>query len=150
MEVFLKYYKYIDAEGQLKKDAGIVTSRTAIRSKRKLEADGSLTTISEEKLHIVSERKPRGANLEEISEEDFKALPAETLVDAGRIERFKKLQANRQKREERANATKVKQVDVSSVVTVISDESFTELNTKIEKGESTIEGAADKKPKKDK
>lgn len=150
MEVGLKYYKYTDNKGNIKKDVGLVTARTAIKSKRKVEDDRSLTTINEEKLHIVSERKPiiQGVTLEEISKEEFDALPAEAIKDSKKFERLLKFQEFRQKREDKIAKIRERRSEVKSEIKVVDDTTYADLSAKIENGESTL--PAPKKDKKDK
>jgi len=151
MEVVLKYYKYVDPKsGEVKKDVGLLTSRLATKSKKKVDSDGSVTVISEEHLHIVSEKKPIvSAELLEISKEDFDSLPATALVDAKRAENFKKLKDYRNNRVKEVKAPKVKEqiLSVESEVTVVDVNTYKEIKTKFENGESTV---VDKLKKKDK
>jgi len=118
MQVDLKYYKYIDpASGEVKKDVGLVTSRLSVKAKRKIEADNSLTTISEEKIHIVSERKPRVENTEviEITKEEFDALDAESVASPKKIERLERFKEYRNSPEDRFKHIRERSLSKSEV-----------------------------------
>ncbi len=152
METIIKYYKYTDVEtGELKKDVGLVTARLAVKSKKRVEQDNSLTTISEEKYHIINENKPKADGiLEEITKEEFEAIPAESLVDDKRLNRFERVQQHRSRIFNRAEAVRARRSAVQNTVTNLDDASFEDLKEKQNKKESIIVPVVDKKDKKDK
>lgn len=152
METILKYYKYVDSEtGKVKKDVGIVTTRLAVKAKRKVEADKSLTTVFEEKFTVINENKPQvDAELVEISVEEFNQISDEDLVDAKKFARFTRIKERVNRIQERREQRTKKKFQIDNKVEKVTDEEFAALQDKQEKGESILEAVKEKKDKKDK
>lgn len=160
MQTSFKYYKYIDTStGEVKKDISIINSRLAIKAKRKVEADNSLTTINEEKFHIVSENKPqvKDVELQEITKEEFDALPESSLADARRYQRAVKVKEHRDRVLNKIEKIKERRLEIKNKVTPVDSETFTQLQEKQSKGESIsaevveqVKADKNKKDKKDK
>lgn len=74
MGVTLKYYKFLDSEGNQSKGVGWILERETREFQLKL-VDGKPVVVKDEVVHVTNERVPRGVSaLTEITKDEFDAL----------------------------------------------------------------------------